>query len=167
MSTLAPEQVQLPVAILTDSFQIRGKLAILGTFLTFLNDEAKPTFDILNPVVIGVSTSNPAAQMSQSEMFILKRAVHALCIESGVPQGVTLPPRTELLMAYTSQYAIGGKWHMTPDARIADFVDASHAMFLPVSDVHIYPLTNVRQGIIPAAPLVMVHRNLIQSYHKG
>ncbi|PJF30480.1 MAG: hypothetical protein CUN51_07455 [Candidatus Thermofonsia Clade 1 bacterium] len=166
-SVRGPEQVNVNVAILTSAFQIRGTLPILGTFLTFLNDDQKPTLTITNAVVLGVHTTNPAAQMVQPEILVLKRAIQVLALESAPPSGIVLSSRSEPLMLYTEQYAIMGRWHMSPDMRIQDFVDASTAQFLPVSNARIYALFQARQGIIPASQLAFVHRSAAQSYHKA
>ncbi|MFQ3536241.1 MAG: hypothetical protein SNJ58_10210 [Aggregatilineales bacterium] len=162
-----PDQVEVNVAILTSAFQIRGKMPVLGTFLTFINDDQKPTLTITNAVVLGVHATNPAAQMSQPEMLILKRAIQVLALESAPPSGIVLSPRSESLMLYTEQYAIMGRWHMSPDTRIQDFIESSAAQFLPVSSARIYALFQARQGIIPASQLAFVHRSTAQSYHKA
>lgn len=166
-SVRGPEQVNVNVAILTSAFQIRGTLPVFGTFLTFLNDDQKPTLTITNAVVLGVHTTNPAAQMMQPEILVLKRAIQVLALESAPPSGIVLSSRSESLMLYTEQYAIMGRWHMSPDMRIQDFVDASIAQFLPVSSARIYALFQARQGIIPASQLAFVHRSTVQSYHKA
>ncbi|PJF37380.1 MAG: hypothetical protein CUN49_00530 [Candidatus Thermofonsia Clade 1 bacterium] len=167
-STLrGPEQVEVSVAILTSAFQIRGKMPVLGTFLTFINDEQKPTLTLNNAVVLGVHATNPAAQMVQPEILVLKRAIQVLALESAPPSGIVLSPRSESLMLYTEQYAIMGRWHMSPDMRVQDFVEASTAQFLPVSNARIYALFQARQGIIPGTQLAFVHRSAAQSYHKA
>jgi hypothetical protein len=160
-----PEKVDVNVAILTSAFQIRGRMPVFGTFLTFINDDQKPTLAVNNAVVLGVHVTNPAAQMVQPEMLVLKRAIQVLALESAPPSGIVLSPRAESLMLYTEQYAIMGRWHMSPDMRIQDFVDASIAQFLPVSNARIYTLFQARQGIIPNTQLAFVHRSAVQSYH--
>ncbi|MCS6871158.1 MAG: hypothetical protein RML95_11815 [Anaerolineae bacterium] len=166
-SVRGPQQVDVNVAILTAAFQIRGKMPTFGTFLTFINDDQKPTLTVTNAVVLGVHASNPAAQMVQPEMIVMKRAIQVLALESAPPSGVVLSPRSESLMLYTEQYAIMGRWHMSPDMRVQDFVDATTSQFLPVSNARIYTLFQARQGIIPATQLAFVHRSAVQSYHKA
>ncbi len=162
-----PDQVDVNVAILTSAFQIRGKMPVFGTFLTFINDDQKPTITINNALVLGIHATNPAAQMMQPEILVLKRAIQVLALESAPPSGIVLSPRTESLMLYTEQYAIMGRWHMSPDMRIQDFVDASIAQFLPVSNVRLYALFQARQGMVQNTQLAFVHRANAQSYHKA
>lgn len=166
-SLRGPEQVNVNVAILTAAFQIRGAMPVVGTFLSFINDTQRSTLTITNAAVLGVHATNPAAQMMQPEILIMKRAIQVLALESAPPSGVVLSSRTESLMLYTQQYAIMGRWHMSPDVRLQDFVEASTAQLLPVSNARIYTLFQARQGIIPATQLAFVHVSAVQSYHKA
>ena len=63
-----PEQVKIPVSVLTSEFQVRGELRILGMLQTWFNDEQKPTLIVNDAEVLGVQADNPAARMKQAEI---------------------------------------------------------------------------------------------------
>jgi hypothetical protein len=161
-----PAQVEMSVAVLTSIFQIRGKLHILGDLATFLNDEQRTTMSVYDTNVLGVSASNPAAQMTQSEMIMNKRSAHLIAIE-GTPPSVTLLPRIESLVMYTSQFAFMGKFHLGTDARVTDFAETSLSQYIPVTEVRIFPLFQARPGVINAASLAFIHKTAILTYHKS
>jgi hypothetical protein len=161
-----PAQVDLSVAVLTSIFQIRGKLGVLGDLPTFLNDEQRATVSVRNTNVLGLSITNPAAQMTQAEMILSKRSTHLIAIE-GTPPNVLLLPRIESLVMYTSQFALMGKFHLGADARIIDFVDVSLSQYIPVTEVRIFPLFQARPGLVNAASLAFIHKTTILTYHKS
>lgn len=163
-----PDQVETNVAVLTSVFQIRGRLPVLGQFMTFLNDEQKVTFSIMGANVLGVASGNPAAQMTQPEMFVFKRAIQVMLLETDtIPPNTVLFPRTEPMVLYTDQYAIMGQAHMSPDARLADFIDASIAQFIAISQAKVYPLFQARPGLAQSTVLAMVHKGMIRSFHRS
>lgn len=162
-----PNVLSVPVSVLTTTFQVRGTLNIVGLVMTFINDEQKASFNIMQCGVTGLQNTNPAAQMSHDEMIMLKRQVHVLAFEDTPPAGIQLSARSEYLMLYTDAFALLGRWHMLPDARVNDFVDTSLSPFLPVSDLKVYPLFTGRPGLIQASPLGFVHKSQVRMYHAG
>ncbi len=165
-ASTSPAQVEVSVSVLTAIFQIRGKLRILGDLATFLNNEQLTTLSVYGANVLGVSISNPAAQMTQAEMIMNKRSAHLIAVE-GTPPSVTLLPRIESLVMYTSQFALMGKFHLGADARVTDFAEISLSQYIPVTEVRIFPLFQARPGVINAASLAFIHKTAILTYHKS
>jgi hypothetical protein len=162
-----PAQLEVRVAILTAAFQIRGTLRIIGTLQTYMNDDQKATLIIYGAEVTGVEASNPV-RMTQPELIINKRAVQIILFEEMPPQGaLTLLPRGESLVMYLDGFAAAGKFYMGQDARISDFADASLQQFLVITDMKVYPIQQVRSGLITNAPLGMIHKSVIRFYHQA
>lgn len=163
-----PTFVEYGATILTSTFQVRGKLRVLGVMQTFLNDEQKPTLSVYNADLIGFNISNPAARMSQPEVFVSKESASIVALEAIPPQGqIMVQSRYEALMMYTDRFALAGKFHMGPDARLADFVGATLQQFIVASEVKIYPLFQARTGLVQAAPVALIHKSAIRMYHKS
>lgn len=161
-----PAQINLDVTILTNLFQFKGKLPIMGVFQTFVNDDQRPTFTLNDFDALGVNANNPAAHLKQAEMFISKRICQIIAV-SNVPQGgLQLMPRSESLAMYTQNYSIIGKFHLGPDARLNDFAEVSLSQFIIASEVRIFPLFDARPGVIDASPIALVHKTAIMGYHK-
>ena len=164
----APTYVEVGATVLTSTFQVRGKLHVLGVLQTFMNDEQKPTLSVYNADVIGLNASNPAAHMTQPEVIITKRYASIVALEAMPPQGqLSILSRSEQLMMYTDSFVMSAKFHMGPDAHLADFTEASLQQFLLASDVKIYPLFQARPGLVQAAPIALIHKSQIRVYHKG
>lgn len=168
MDSGQPEHIEVGVSVLTSIFQARGKMHVLGTLQNFLNDEQKSTLTVYGAEVIGLQTSNPAARMSQPEVIINKRSIQAIALDVAPPPGaLVMMAKTEQLVIYTDQFALSGKIHMGPDARLADFAEAALAPFISGSEMKVYPLFQARQGVVQAAPVVLIHRSQIRLYHKA
>jgi hypothetical protein len=162
-----PEFVEIGVTIFTSAFQMRGKLHVLGVMQTFINDEQKPTFTLHNAEVLGTSATNPV-KMSQHEVIISKRSIQCLLFDVMPPQGsMAMLPRQETIVAYVEGFAISARFFMGQDARLADFSDASMQQFLTAGDLKLYPMGQMRQGLVNSAPLGVVHKSAFKFYHKA
>jgi hypothetical protein len=165
---LEPTFVEYPITLLTSTFQVRGKLHVLGVMQTFLNDDQKPTISLFNADVIGFNISNPAARMTQPEVIISKESATIIALDAVPPQGqITMLSRVELLMMYTERFAIAAKFHMGPDTRLGDFAVASLQQFIIASEAKFYPLFQSRTGLVQAAPIALIHKTAIRMYHKS
>lgn len=161
-----PDEVELPVIVLTSMFQVRGRMWIRGAIQTYLGNEQKHTLSIYNADVLGMESSNPAARMNQPEIVVLKKAASVILVEVRPPDwALMLMPRTESLVAYTDQFALMGMYHMPIDVRIQDFAALSAMEFIAVTDVKVFPLFQARPGIVQTAPIALVHKTAIRLFH--
>ncbi len=162
-----PNFTELGTTVLTSTFQVRGKLHVLGVLQTFINDEQKPMLVVYSADVLGFDPTNPAARMSQAEMIVNKRHATIVALETMPAQGqLSLLTHTEPLMLYTDRFALSGKFHMGTDARVYDFTEVSLQQYIAASDVKIYPLFQSRPGLVQAAPVVLIQKSQIRMYHK-
>lgn len=159
---------EVPASILTAAFQVRGKVRTLGNLQTFLNDEKKPTLSVYNADVTGFDVTNPAARMTQPEMFITRAAIIAVLFETPPPPGqIVLPPHTESLMVYSDRFALSGRFHLGPDARLTDFAEISPLPFIVISDAKIYPLFQPRPALVQSAAIALLRRSAIRLYYRS
>ncbi len=166
MSNMSPAFTEIGVVVLTSGFQIRGNLHVLGVMQTFLNDDQKPTLSIFGADALGIDPGNPAAHLTQPEIVVNKRAAQIIALTAAPPPGaITLLAKIENLVLYTDVFAIAGKFHMGPDAHLADFAESSLQQFIVASEVKIYPLFQPRPGFHSAAPIVLIHKSAIRMYH--
>jgi hypothetical protein len=161
--------LEISVAILTSLFQLRGNLRVFGGDLQgFLEDEQRPTLGVFDCNTLGIAAANPAAIMQQGAMITPKRQCQVIALEGAVPNdAILLPPREEPLVAYTSHYAIMGKFRLAANLRVNDFVETAATTFIAVSEAHVFPLFEARDGIIGDADTLMINRHAIVCYHKG
>jgi hypothetical protein len=160
-----PNFVEMGVTVFTSAFQMRGTLQVLGVMQTFLNDDQKPTFTLHGAEVLGVSAANPV-KMNQREVIVTKRSIQCLLFDTMPPQGaMALLPRQEPLVVYVEGLAISARFYMGQDARLADFADSSMQQFLTAADLKLYPITQMRQGLVNAAPLGVIHKTAFRFYH--
>lgn len=155
-----------PVIILTTGFQVQGTMVSIGLMQTFLNDDQKMIFPIRDTTVHGMVRGNPAVSMNIPEIFISKPDCHAIVFGSMMSQDETgLMPRTEMMVAYTSHYAVQGEFHMGYDALIGDFIQDAKSMFIGVTNAYFFPLFDAQAALVPQSPLVYMHRSTILSHH--
>jgi len=161
-----PDEVELPVIVLTTALQVRGRMWIRGVMQTYLSSDQKHTLSIYNADVLGMEASNPAARMSQPEVVVAKHSASIILVEIRPPDWALMTmPRMESLVAYTESFALMGMYHMPPDVRIQDFAAVSASEFIVATDIKVFPLFQARAGIVQTAPVALIHRNAINLFH--
>ena len=167
MAGVKLQSIDLGVTVFTALFQVRGKLRVAGILQTFLNDESKSSFSILDAEIITFDANSPALRMSQAEFVIMKQYADVIAFDQPPAQGaISFLPRTELLTVYTDRLAVKGKFYMGTESTINSFVTAAGS-FVAASDVAIYPIVPVNGGIVGEAPVVLFHRDAIRALHKA
>lgn len=167
MANLAhPDYMDIGVTVITSSFQIRGKLHILGMIGTFLNDEQKPTVVVYGAEMLGLE-ANSRIRVNKDEVVISKRAALVIAFDELPPQGtLAMLPRMENLAVYLDHMALSANFYMGQDARINDFADTSLQQFLIASDIKFYPMFQARAGLVQSAPMGVLHKTAIRMYHR-
>jgi hypothetical protein len=160
------DEVELPVIVLTNVFQVRGRMWIRGVMQTYLSNEQKHTLSINNADVLGMEASNPAARMTQPEVVVSKRSAGIILVEVRPPDWALMTmPRMESLVAYTERFALMGMYHMSPDVRLQDFAAVSASEFIVATDVKVFPLFQARPGVVQSAPVALIHKQAITLFH--
>jgi hypothetical protein len=153
--------------VLTEMFQAKGKLHSIGGLSTFLNDEQKPSVSVFSAEILGLLPNNPATRIVSNQLIIIKGRCEIIALDvMPDPAVVVVPSRYEILAMYTDQYAIQAKFHMGPDSRLSDFVEAGGQQFIVATEARIFPLFQPRIPVLSSAPFLFVHRASIQMYHE-
>lgn len=161
-----PDEVELPVVVLTSMFQVRGRMWIRGVIQTYLGNDQKHTLSIYNAEVLGLENGNPAARMSQPEVVINKPSASVILLEVRPPEwAMPLMPRSESLVAYTNSFAVMGLYHLPADGRVQDFAALYPTDFVLALEVKIFPLFQARAGLVQTAPVALVHKRAINLFH--
>jgi hypothetical protein len=160
------ESRSVRTTVLTARFQIQCTLEIFGSVQVYVNDDQKHIFDLHDATLYGVEVGNPARSMRVPTMHVRKDEVHALVFDETLSrEDALLMPRPEHVTAYTSHYAVDATFYMGQDAYISDFIENFKSMFLPLTDVHIFPLFQAQAAIVQQAPSGFVSRTTIQMHH--
>ena len=161
-----PDYIEMGVTVITSSFQVKGKLRILGMVGTFLNDDQKPTLVIYDAEMTQLE-ANSRIRVTKEEIVISKHAAQVVAFDETPLAGtIALLPRTETLAVYLDHYALSAKFYMGQDARINDFADASLQQYLIVGDIKFYPMFQAKPGLVQSAPMGVVHKTAIRMYHR-
>lgn len=155
-----------PATVLTQEFQARCMLNVIGLVQTFLNDEQRAVFPLQKAAVYGMERGNPATSMQIPELFVRKSMVHVIMFEQTFSsEDMGLMPRAERVAVYTSRYVIQGEFHMGTDALISDFIDASKAFFVGAMNVSVFPLFAPQAAVVHNAPLAYIHKDQVRMHH--
>jgi hypothetical protein len=162
-----PTAIDTRVTLLSNGFQMRGMLKVMGNLQTFMNNDLNPAFTLSNIEVTGISPTNPV-HMTQPEIIIGKQNVQAVFFDERPAQGeIVFLPRTEDIVVYMDNFALAGKMYLGQDARVNDFIDASLQQFLVMTDLTVYPVVPVRTELVMTASVAMLQKNAIRFYHRG
>ncbi|HVO71268.1 MAG TPA: hypothetical protein VMT24_14555 [Aggregatilineaceae bacterium] len=156
----------LRVVVLLPGFQARCVLQVYGMVQMFINDDQKAVFPLRDVTLHGLEAGNPAVSMRMEEMFVVKAHCHALAFDTMLSQEDTgLMARIERLVVYTSHYAIEGDFHMGKDMLVSDFIASSRSQFIGATNVNMFPLFQPQAAVVQQAPLVFIHRAVVQMHH--
>lgn len=159
-------QKEFPVTVLLPGYEARAILPVLGIVQMYLNDDQKAVLSLKQVGLYGLEVDNPAASMAVPELIVRKEHCHAIAFDRALEHEETgLMQRTERIAVYTSHYAIQGDFHMGSDALVVDFIASSRAMFIGVTDAHIFPLFQPQSDVVQQAPLLYIYRSAVLMHH--
>ena len=165
MAGVKLQAIDLKVSVFTSLFQVRGNLRVSGILQTILNDESNASLSIMNAEILSYDGNGPAVSMSQPEFIIAKNAALIIFDKDPEKGAISFLPRMEQAVAYTAKFAIQAKFYMGTESNIQSFVGSSAGAFLAFTDVHLFPLVPVHEGIVSEGPVGVIHKSLIQSIH--
>ena len=161
-----PPVRQHEVQILTLSFQISGKLEVIGTFLQFLNDPVRDALLIYEATVVPLVPGGPLRPLARSQISLRKPEVVFLYLTEPAGRAeVRQLIRKETLIAYTPLAILRGAFNMSAESRPTDFLATMSADFVLVSEASLFMLTDALTSIPKECPLLLVGRQYIQLYH--
>lgn len=157
---------QHDVQILTLSFQISGKLEVIGTFVQFLNDPVRDALIIREAQVLPLIPGGSLRPMAHPQLSLRKPEVVFLYLtEQAGRDEVRLLARKETLIAYAPLAILRGAFSMSAEARPSDFLAVMSADFVIVSDASLYMLADLPAPFPKECPLLLAGRQYIQLYH--
>jgi hypothetical protein len=152
--------------ILTINFQFSGQLEVLGDISTYINDARRDSLSLHDAYLNPLTPGTPIKGFKRPFVIVRRPQIVFMYLNSPETQSsVQLLQRKELLVAYTPIAVCQGYFHMSAEARVADFVDAVQHNFVPVTQARIFPLIELPAPFPTEADLILIGRSQLQSYH--
>jgi hypothetical protein len=154
------------VHILTASFQFSGQLEVVGALLNFINDLNRDSFSLYDANLTPLTPGSPLKGIFRPHVVVRRPYIAFLYFASAETRAsLKLLARHELLVAYTPIAVCRGRFHMSSEANLRDFLDVSQGSLLAVTEARLFPLVEFPAPFPLDAELLMMGRAQLQSYH--
>jgi hypothetical protein len=152
--------------ILTATFQFSGQLEVVGALLNFINDPNRDSFSLYDANLTPLTPGSPLKGIFRPHVVVRRPYIAFLYLASAETRAsLKLLARHESLVAYTPIAVCRGEFHMSIEANLRDFLDASPGGLIAVSEAQLFPLIEFPAPFPTEADLLMIGRAQLQSYH--
>jgi hypothetical protein len=154
------------VQILTVNFQFSGQLETLGDVSTYINDSARDSLSLYDAYFTPLTPGSPLKGFNRPHVVVRRPQIVFLYFNSDETRtSIRKLQRTEPLVVYTPIAVCRGYFHMSAEARIRDFIDATQEHLIFVTEARIFSLIEFPAPFPTEADLMLVGRSQLQSYH--
>lgn len=154
------------VMLLTSSRRIDGWYQPIGEILIDLNNLERETITVSTARLAPLEPASLLRPMSLPEAFVRKDDVlFILFKDQSVGDHMRTLPRPERLVVYTPAYALRGVFHLGMEQPMYDMMDTTRRVFVPVTEVTLFPLIKTRVAAPREQRLVILNLRAVQLYH--
>lgn len=146
-------------------FIYRANFKPRGAFLIYMNDRTRSFVPFEEVELFPVAPDRQVKGIKQGLMVVNKTNLQMISVASAEQaQSVQVLQAKRPAVFYTSHLAVQGQLHVNPDARDDDLLDDTRDYFA-LSEATVYPLRAMAVAPTRQAPLILLNRLHIQSYH--
>ena len=160
--TLERHQVQ----IVGRDLQYEGEMEPLGPVLDFLNAPTRSTVPLFSVRVTPISLDGPFKGVSRPEITVDRNELGILYFfDPEYRSKVQMLRNADSVIAYTPHAILRGRFHRGAETRLRDLFDAMPGDFLPMTEVSVFPTTDLPRALPAQADLVILNRHFVRFYH--
>lgn len=156
------------VLILTANFQYGGQLEAVGPAFEFINAAARDSLSLYDAHLTPLTPGSPMRGLSRPHVVVRRQQVIFLYFEDAETRAsVRRLARSESLVVYTPVAVCRGRFHMSAESRLDNFLDSVQDRLLPISEARIFPLLELPAPFPAEADIILIGRDQVLSYHPG
>jgi hypothetical protein len=154
------------VQVLGRMFQFVGQMEPIGRVLDYFNDENRSIFPLYDVEVSSLTPGNPLVGITQPEITVSDNDLGLIYfLDPEYRQKVQLLRNFDQVIAYTPHAVLRGRFHRGVETRLGDLFDMMQGYFLAMTDVSVFPLTDLPAPFPLQADLLIVNRFHVSLYH--
>jgi hypothetical protein len=154
------------VQVLGRMFQFVGQLEPIGRLVDFLGDPERTTYPLFDVKITPITPGGPLSGITRPEAIIGVEEIGLIYfLDEEYRKKVDMLKSVDRVIAYTPHAILRGEIHRGAEMRLRDFFDMMTSFFIPMTDVSIFPLTDLPAPFPRQTDLLMVNRTYINVYH--
>ena len=154
------------VQVLGHMFQFVGQMEPVGQAMDYFNDENRSTFPLYDVAISPLAPGSPLKRISRPDIVVGDNELGIVYfLDPDYRQSVAMLKNFDRVIAYTPHAVLRGNFHRGAETRLADLFDLVQGHFLAMTDVSVFPLTDLPAPFPEQADLLIVNRFYVNVYH--
>jgi len=154
------------VQILGRNFQFDGQMEPIGQVLDYLNGEGRSTFPLYDVKIFPLPPGGPLKGTTQPEITVGSPELGLFYFpDPDYRQQIQVMRNADRVIAYTPHAVLRGNFHRGVETRLRDMFDMLQGSYLAMTDVSIFPITELVAPFPTQADFLIVNRHYVGLYH--
>lgn len=155
------------VQVLGSRFQFEGQMEPIGALLDYLNDENRSAFPMYDVTLFPIVAKGPLSRITRSQIVVNLNEVGLIFFrDPDYRQRVQRLRNMDRVIAYTPHAILRGNVHRVGETRLRNLFDMAAGVFLVMTDVSVFPLTELPAPFPQDADLLVVNRLFVNVIHR-
>lgn len=154
------------VQILGRTFQFVGQMQPIGRLLDFLGDSERMTYPLFDVKISPITPGGPLSGISRPEIVIGTSEMGLIYfLDQEYRQKVDVLKTADRVIVYTPHAILRGNMHRGGEGKLRDLFDMTSGKYLAMTDVSIFPLTELPAPFPREADMLIINRFYVSVYH--
>jgi hypothetical protein len=136
--------------------------------MDFLNASTRSTFPLYSARVMPIGSDEPFKGVTRPEIVVDKSELGILYSDDPEFRSkVQMLRYADSVIAYTPHAILRGQFHRGAETRLRDLFDGMQGVFLPMTDVSLFPTTELPSSLPTRSDLIILNRQFVRFYHSA
>jgi hypothetical protein len=154
------------VQILGRTFQFVGQMEPIGRLMDFFGDPERTTYPLLDVKISPITPGGPLSGISRPEIVVGTSEMGLIYfLDAEYRQKVDVLKTADRVIVYTPHAILRGNMHRGGEARLRDLFDLTSGVFMAMTDVNVFPLTELPALFPREADMLIINRFYVSVYH--
>jgi hypothetical protein len=159
------ESKQYSLEILTEYYLMQCMVEPYGMLMTYLDAPDRLNVLLKNITMIGLGTDSKVDTIKMKELWVQRYEILAIRVNEADLQGaVQKLPTQEKMRLFMPRFVVQGTLTRGEDTRLGDMFEVMKGTFATLSDVQIFPHTEMKTQVFRDAPFLLLNKNRIRFY---
>jgi hypothetical protein len=164
--TLQITREQYDVQVIGQRFQYVGQMEPIGRAMDYFNDAGRTTFTLHDVEVFLLGSKGPLKTISRPQIVANSGELGLIYfLDSEYRQQVNVLRNFDRVIVYTPHSILRGNFHRGAETPLTELFDMLQGSFLAITEVNVFPLTNLPAPFPQQADLLLVNRSFVSLYH--
>ncbi len=154
------------VQVVGSRYQFDAKMEPVGRALDYLNSEDRSTFPLFDVRMYPIAPTGRLGEIARPEITVMRSELGLIYFLDAAYRRQVQPLKNfDQVIAYTSHVVLRGNFHHGAETRLRDLFEIMQGSFFPMTEVSLFPTTELPAAFPQQADLLIVNRNYVNLYH--